>query len=753
MMGWEYNPYTLPLFATALVSAGLARLAWSRRSARGARWLFVLMVAAAWWSFWYGTEIGTLSLNWQMFWSRVQYLGIVLIPVAWLGMSLEYAGYSQYVTRGNIMLALIIPALVVLAMWTNDYHHLMRTDIELDTSGPFPLTRFTQGPLYWTNVVYSYALFVAATFLALRVFVRTPGTFRWQAGSLMVAALIPWGANVLYMVYLKPEIGFDPTPIAFALTGGLMTWDLMSHQFLDIAPVARGTILESMADLVLVLDTRWRIVDANRAMLNEIGQSADAVMGKPVEEVFPNQLDLVEQYRGVSDVRTEVKLGAQERYFDLQLSPVRDWQDRLLGTLVVLRDITERRRTETTLEESNQRLSILRRIDAELTRQLDVDYVLFSAMDAAIRMSYADAGYIALQDGDRLQLVNAIGAYSLQKGAVFSTDQGIIGRVIREQEGVLIPDVSVEADFAGLPTTQAQMVLPLASRRRFLGVLNLETSHADFFNGETFEFIKLLSTRIATALDNARAYQELERLVGELDAFAHTVAHDLKNPLSVTQGYAEILIKHRDELNVEMQMHWLRSIVRSTGKMFDIIDALLMLAGVRKMTVVPSETLDMNAIVAEVRERLDLLITQYEAQVTVPEQWPPVRGYTPWVEEVLSNYFSNALKYGGKPPAVELGATTEDGVVRIWVKDNGYGLTPEQQAQLFRPFTRLAEGDDIEGHGLGLSIVHRIVEKMGGQVGVKSEPGQGSVFSFTLPLATEADQTGAELTAKTPGSD
>ena len=96
---------------------------------------------------------------------------------------------------------------------------------------------------------------------------------------------------------------------------------------------------------------------------------------------------------------------------------------------------------------------------------------------------------------------------------------------------------------------------------------------------------------------------------------------------------------------------------------------------------------------------------------------------------------SNALKYGGQPPRVELGATEqEDGTVRFWVRDNGHGLTPEEQARLFTPFTRLDQVS-AKGHGLGLSIVRRIVEKMGGQVGVESQVGQGSTFVFTLPMA------------------
>ena len=181
--------------------------------------------------------------------------------------------------------------------------------------------------------------------------------------------------------------------------------------------------------------------------------------------------------------------------------------------------------------------------------------------------------------------------------------------------------------------------------------------------------------------------------------------------------------------------------------MGNIIDELLLLAGVRRTGVV-TEPLDMAGIVAEARLRLAHLIRDTQADIILQgaSAWPVARGYGPWVEEVWVNYLGNALKYGGQPPRVELGADPfstppksrgkEEGLVRFWVRDNGQGITPEDQARLFTPFTRLDQAR-AKGHGLGLSIVRRIVEKLGGQVGVESDgvPGQGSTFFFTLPGA------------------
>jgi signal transduction histidine kinase len=235
-------------------------------------------------------------------------------------------------------------------------------------------------------------------------------------------------------------------------------------------------------------------------------------------------------------------------------------------------------------------------------------------------------------------------------------------------------------------------------------------------------------------MENAlREYQQqLETQNEELRAFNHTVAHDLKSPLTSVIGYAEVLHSRCDTMPVEKMKDLLDTIARVGHKMSDIIDELLLLAGVRE-TKARQEPLDMAEIVSEALQRLAFTIKASQAEIIVPDTWPTALGYGPWVEEVWVNYVSNALKYGGQPPRIELGATTqEDGWIRFWVADNGPGLSSEEQAKLFAPFERLYQVR-TKGHGLGLSIVRRIVEKLGGQVGIESVPGQGSTFYFVLP--------------------
>ena len=166
------------------------------------------------------------------------------------------------------------------------------------------------------------------------------------------------------------------------------------------------------------------------------------------------------------------------------------------------------------------------------------------------------------------------------------------------------------------------------------------------------------------------------------------------------------------------------------------MDELLILASVRS-TEVENQPLTMVEIVEEAQYRLVDLIQETQAQINLPKSWPVALGYGPWVEEVWENYLSNALKYGGTPPVLTLGATeTDEGMVRFWVRDQGPGLSVAQQEQLFTPFTKLNQVR-LTGHGLGLSIVRRIMDKLKGDVGVESTPGEGSLFWFSLPKAGE----------------
>lgn len=283
--------------------------------------------------------------------------------------------------------------------------------------------------------------------------------------------------------------------------------------------------------------------------------------------------------------------------------------------------------------------------------------------------------------------------------------------------------------------------LPLLAGERPLGAALIAYNEPHTFTeremarGEQVQGLIALALAKALLVEELSAYaSQLEAQNAELDAFAHTVAHDLKEPLSWIVGYAETLAMGYSGLTEAEQQRHLQIVAQSGRKMGSIIDELLLFCSLRSVDAVPQQELNMAWIVDEVLIRLAGAIEESGAEIELPERWPTAVGHPPWVEEIWANYLSNAIKYGGHPPRLVLGGTRRDAAAIFWVQDNGPGIAAAHQETLFEPELRWGQAAGA-GHGLGLSIARRIVEKMGGHVAVDSRLGEGSRFYFTLPVA------------------
>lgn len=355
-------------------------------------------------------------------------------------------------------------------------------------------------------------------------------------------------------------------------------------------------------------------------------------------------------------------------------------------------------------------------------------------------------------------------------GMAVGTDAFSTGTVHHIDDLERVPNPPPWAEALRAEGVRAHIAVPLRVRDQTIGALSLENVKPGAFNSEHVDMATQVAMSLAAALQSAQLYasaqQELadreavERALREsemqlrakvkdlalrnreLDAFAHTVAHDLKAPLSLLVGYTGVIETDDFGDDPETLSRCVAAIRRSAHKMNSIVDELLLFASVCRADDVERSPVDMAPTISDVLWRLSNLVQQRQATITLPEIWPIAAGYAPWIEEVWASYLSNALKYGGDPPLIELGASVEedtskgDGapLVRFWVRDNGNGLSLAQQERIFTPFERLSQVR-VAGHGLGLSIVQRIMARLGGGCGVEStgKPGEGSTFYFTLP--------------------
>ncbi|MBN1248484.1 MAG: PAS domain-containing protein [Anaerolineae bacterium] len=780
-------PYIAPLVIAAIGSLGLAMAVWRRREVPGSEWFAVSMLAVALWSVAAILTYVSSDLTSKIAWTNVQYVGITTAPLAWLLFVLHYTGRANLLSTRNVALLTVHPALTQLVIWTNPYHNLFRERVWLEPVGAVTVLGNEMGPLFWLHAVYSYGLMLVAAYVLVRSHLYAPRVYRRQGIALLVALLMPWVANAITLLGPVPLSYIDLTPFAFTLSGLALTLGLLRYDFLDLVPVAREAVMESMAAGVIVLDRHDRIADLNPAAEGILEMRRNEAIGQHLPTVLPQYSYIISRYRNVDQLHDELSVGegAAIRTFDLRVSPLRDRRQQVVGHLVGIQDITRRKRAEIGLSRYADRLRILYEIDQAILAAQSAETIALAALNQihrllpCKRMSVVTFDrrnlprLLAIRGNGELSPKSAPWATAISREDFATFEPKCVNVVPRESGLISAGPQPTELDqILYREGVRAYLIVPLVAQDQLVGTLNLEDTVANVFTAEHLDMAAQIATSLAVALENARLYaaaqqelaerklveealresetslrQKADDLVkrnAELDAFAHTVAHDLKTPLSLLLGYTSFLnavgaTKKPEDLEMSV-----RAIGQSARKMSNIIDELLLLASVRKMDEVHVAPVDMEAITYDVQVRLSDMIDEYGATIIAPKIWPIAWGYAPWIEEVWANYISNAIKYGGTPPRVELGATiipAEDNpeeapnMIRFWVRDNGKGLTEEQRARLFIPFERLEQAR-AKGYGLGLSIVQRIMHKLGGVAGVEERPmGQGSVFYFELPEA------------------
>jgi PAS domain S-box-containing protein len=504
------------------------------------------------------------------------------------------------------------------------------------------------------------------------------------------------------------------------------------------------SMLQAIPDLMFRMNRQGVFLDY-KANINDLyAQSEPTLIGQRNRDIAPPEFaDLIDR-----QIDATLKTGTLQ-IFEYQLSipgrGVRDYEARMVASgadevMTIVRDITDRKQAESqreaaleALRESEERLAHIIDFLPDATLVIDREGKVIAWNRAVEEMTGISKNEMRGQTG----FAHAVPFYG-------KTRPILIDLIFKDRH-----EIEKEYDFVSRKGDQltAEVFAPLLYHGQ--GAYLWGTA-APLYDSSghvvgAIESIRDITERKCAESQREAAHAalresnaELQIRNEELDVFAHMVAHDLKTPLGAIMGYAELLTETYDTLSTEAILQTLNSINRVGRKAGSIIESLFVLASVRKQDV-PAAPLDMAHIVAEAALRLADSIQDSGADLRVanPASWPVALGHAPWVEEIWVNYLSNALKYGGPRPRIDLGAARQpDGLIRFSVRDHGAGLTPEQQQRLFAPFERLAQAQ-VEGYGLGLSVVRHITEKLGGQVGVDSTPGQGSTFYFTLPAAPD----------------
>lgn len=349
IMNWQHTPYTLPLLGSALLLLALARLVWQRRPAKGAGPLSLLMLTIAFWSFAYVLQVAGADLKTQFFWARVKYLAVTSVSPLWLIFVLAYTGRTHWLTRPARALLILFPLVFTALMWTTEAHGLMWHDMSLRDTDGFVAVFSKVGPAFWAHVLLAYFMFLVGGWLILDVMLRAGRKlYRWQGYLVLAGLLMPLAGNVLYVSGIEPFGPIDPTPFAFSLSSLALAGGLFRLKLLDVVPIARDMLIETMDDPMIVLDGLDRVVDLNAAAQRLLGCAEEQAVGKPAAQTLgPLAVSLAGGLDSSAEPRAlVVGESGESRWYDVRVSPLRNGDGRDHGRLVVLHDITEQQQSE-----------------------------------------------------------------------------------------------------------------------------------------------------------------------------------------------------------------------------------------------------------------------------------------------------------------------------------------------------------------------------------------------------------------------
>ncbi|MBW7572390.1 sensor histidine kinase [Caproiciproducens faecalis] len=360
-MKYQYIPFCWPLWISAFItlSLGLFTMA-KRQNAKGAISFIISMFIVTVWSSGNALEMLGADLATKLFWANVQYFAYCYSPVSLLSLCMEYTGLDSWVRNKKIFWLCVIPTIVVILVWTDGAHGLVRSNMHLDYSGLFPVIGKKYGPVFYFHAAYSYLLdFIAWELLVSAAFFKK-SIYRKQAFSLLMGLSFIMFPSLIYVLKLIPSYQFDVTPVFFGPAGLIAAWGLFRYRLFDIVPMAWATVLRVMDTGVMILDNQERVLDANPAFEKIVGLDACAIVTKPIREVCAQIPGFADAWDKPDIDRFEFSIckDAVQKTYATVFSPILSDDGVPVGRLVILYDDTEKTRAQEMLLKQQWQLAV-----------------------------------------------------------------------------------------------------------------------------------------------------------------------------------------------------------------------------------------------------------------------------------------------------------------------------------------------------------------------------------------------------------
>ena len=753
-------PYVILYLIPAVITAELALYGWHWRHIDAAVPFCLLMIAVVLWSVCHALSVASSSLPTTLFWAQIQYAGIVLIGPIWLLFALAYRGGPSQVLP-KLGGWLLVPAgLSYAAVLSNERHHLWWPTVALDTTRPFGSLAITRGVLFWLHYSYSYSCVLLGFGLIVHRMFTAPPLQQRQARMVAIAALFPIAGNLAHILGLRTAVVDDPTPFLFAASGLLIFYAALRYQFPDLAPVAPQTLLASLPDGLVVLDRRGIVTALNDRVprLLELATEGRNWLGRTFQRIIagsPLEIDLralliapaAAASRMISYTHQQGLRGVELRLRPLYAHNV------YAGSLLMVRDRTERAQMEQTIERRMNELMMLNRLARAINATDMIDDLMRALIHELPQILPSGRVVIGLLQPDgaslhRLADERLDSTMELDTQVATDKDLEMLHNVLNIGQPQVVnvsePLLEGTATQAILQQSGLRSVLlvPLTRQAEPLGVLFI--GHADdrIITPTEVQLFVSLGELVTEAMIRTRlSGQGREANPGTSTVLA-AITHELRTPLTSIIGFTDMLGRgifgELPEHVYEPLAHMRRNSQTLLRLINDILNYSRIEAGRFTIDLAP---VDLSTVIRDVVGAMQPQIQErgLALKLELAADVPPVYADRERLEQVLTNLVANAIKFT-EQGSITVRTAYQGEHARFSVTDTGIGIAPEQQRVVFQEYQQIDNEyqDRYPGTGLGLTISRRLMELMGGTLTLESTLGCGSTFSGDVPIVPEA---------------